>query len=147
MNAAVLASFASGALFGGGLAISRMADRSVVLGFLDVAGEFDPTLLFVMAAAVAVTALAFRYVLRLPSPAFAGEFHLPTSPAVDARLLGGAAIFGIGWGLAGFCPGPALVGAAAGVRDAWIFLPALLAGSFCSALVDRALRAGSPATE
>jgi uncharacterized protein len=147
VNAAVLAAFASGALFGSGLAVSRMADRSVVLGFLDVAGAFDPTLLFVLAAAVAVTAVAFRFVLRQPSPAFADEFRLPTSRAVNGRLLGGAAMFGIGWGLAGFCPGPALVGAAAGLRDAWIFLPALLAGSFCSALVDRARRAGRRATE
>ena len=147
MNAAVLAAFASGALFGCGLAVSRMTDRSVVLGFLDVAGDFDPTLLFVLAAAVAVTAVAFRFVLRQPSPAFADEFRLPTGRAVDGRLLGGAAMFGIGWGLAGFCPGPALVGAAAGLRDAWIFLPALLAGSFCSALVDRARRAGRLATE
>lgn len=138
MTAAVFASFASGALFGCGLAISRMTDRSVVLGFLDVAGEFDPTLLFVMASAVAVTAIAFRFVLRQPSPAFADEFRLPARGAVDGRLLSGAAIFGVGWGLAGFCPGPALVGAAAGLRDAWIFLPALLAGSLCSALVDRA---------
>ena len=138
MTVATLASFASGALFGCGLAISRMTDRRVVLGFLDVAGQFDPTLLFVMASAVTVTAIAFRFVLRRPSPALADEFRLPARGAVDGRLLSGAAIFGVGWGLAGFCPGPALVGAAAGLRDAWIFLPALLAGSVCSALVDRA---------
>jgi len=146
MIAAVLASFASGALFGCGLAISRMTDRSVVLGFLDVAGEFDPTLLFVMAAAVAVTLVAFRFVLRQPSPLFAGRFQLPANAAVDPRLLAGAAIFGIGWGLAGFCPGPALVGAAAGVRDAWIVLPAMMAGSLCSALVDRVRGARRSAT-
>ena len=147
MTAALFASFASGALFGCGLAISRMADPSVVLGFLDVTGQFDPTLLFVMAAAVAVAVIGFRFVLRQPSPLFADSFKLPTSSAVDGRLLAGAAIFGIGWGLAGFCPGPALVGAAAGIRDAWIFLPAMLAGSLCSALVDRARTAGRTAPE
>ena len=146
MIAVVLASFASGALFGCGLAISRMTDRSVVLGFLDVAGAFDPTLLFVMAAAVAVTGVAFRFVLRRPSPLLTDRFKLPANAAVDSRLLVGAAIFGIGWGLAGLCPGPALVGAAAGVRDAWIVLPAMLAGSFCSALVDRARDARRSAT-
>lgn len=146
MIAVVLASFASGALFGCGLAISRMTDRSVVLGFLDVAGQFDPTLLFVMASAVAVTLPAFRFVLRRPSPLFDERFRLPANAAMDLRLLAGAAIFGVGWGLAGLCPGPVLVGAAAGVRDAWIVLPAMLAGSLCSALADRVRDAGRPAT-
>lgn len=140
MTAVSVAAFASGALFGCGLAISGMADRGVVLGFLDFTGDFVPTLIFVMAGAVAVTAVAFRFILRRPSPAYADGFRLPAQDAVDGRLLAGAAIFGIGWGLAGFCPGPALVGAAAGLRDAWVFLPAMLAGSFGSALVDGARR-------
>lgn len=130
MRAAIAAAFASGALFGGGLAISGMTDRFVVLGFLDVAGAFDPTLLFVMGGAVAVTAVAFRFVLRMPRPALGGGFRLPAQDLVDRRLIAGAAIFGVGWGLAGFCPGPVLVGAAAGVRDAWLFVPAMLAGSW-----------------
>lgn len=130
MKAGLAAAFGSGALFGAGLAISRMTDRSVVLGFLDVFGEFDATLLFVMAGAVAVTGIAFRFVLKKPTPVLGDRFRLPENDAVDARLLAGAAIFGIGWGLAGFCPGPALVGVAAGLRDAWIFVPAMLAGSF-----------------
>ena len=111
-----MAAFASGALFGAGLAISGMTNRFVVLGFLDVFGGFDPTLLFVLGGAVAVTTIAFRLVLKLPAPACGGGFHVPTANAVDTRLLLGAAIFGIGWGLAGFCPGPVLVGAAAGLR-------------------------------
>jgi uncharacterized protein len=127
---ALAAAFASGALFGAGLAISGMTNRFVVLGFLDVFGAFDPTLLFVMGGAVAVTAIAFRRVLKRPAPACGGGFHVPTADALDTRLIAGAAIFGIGWGLAGFCPGPVLVGAAAGLRDAWIFVPAMLAGSF-----------------
>lgn len=130
MSRVVLAAFVSGALFGAGLAIASMTDRQVVLGFLDVAGDWNPTLAFVMGGAVAVTAAAFRRVLRRSSPALGGSFHVPRADAIDRRLLAGAAIFGIGWGLAGFCPGPALVGVAAGLTDAWIFLPAMVAGSF-----------------
>ena len=135
MNAGLAAAFGSGALFGAGLAISRMTDRSVVLGFLDVFGDFDPTLLFVMAGAVAVTAVAFRFVLKKPAPVLGGAFRLPSSNVIDLRLIGGAAIFGVGWGLAGFCPGPVLVGAAAGLADAWIFVPAMLVGSFIAGKV------------
>jgi uncharacterized membrane protein YedE/YeeE len=130
VKASLAAAFGSGALFGAGLAISRMTDRSVVLGFLDVFGAFDPTLVFVLAGAVTVTAVAFPFVLRRPAPALGGAFRLPTGERVDSRLLSGALVFGIGWGLAGFCPGPALVGVAAGLQDAWIFVPAMLAGSF-----------------
>jgi len=137
MRSALAAAFASGALFGAGLAISGMTNRFVVLGFLDLFGAFDPTLLFVLGGAVAVTAIAFRRVLKRPAPACGGGFHLPTADAVDTRLLLGAVIFGIGWGLAGFCPGPVLVGAAAGLRDAWIFVPAMLAGSFVAGRVMR----------
>ncbi len=137
MKAGILAAFASGALFGTGLAISRMTDRTVILGFLDVFGDFDPSLAFVMAGAVAVTAVAFRFVLKMPAPALAAGFRLPARDSVDWRLLLGAAIFGAGWGVAGFCPGPVLVGAAAGVRDALIFLPAMLAGSLVYRLLER----------
>jgi uncharacterized membrane protein YedE/YeeE len=137
MKVGILAAFASGALFGTGLAISRMTDRTVILGFLDVLGDFDPSLAFVMAGAVAVTAVAFRVVLKMPAPALAAGFQLPARDFVDWRLLLGAAIFGVGWGVAGFCPGPMLVGAAAGVRDALIFLPAMLAGSLLYRLLER----------
>lgn len=130
MSRVILASAAAGALFGVGLALSAMTDRRVVLGFLDVAGAWNPTLAFVMGGAVAVTAIAFRRVLKRPAPALGGTFRVPSGDAIDARLLAGAAIFGIGWGLAGFCPGPVLVGAAAGLSDAWVFVPAMLAGSW-----------------
>lgn len=135
MNRKLFAALASGALFGAGLAISSMTDRAVVLGFLDVFGQWNPTLAFVMGGAVAVTATLFRIVLKRPTPQFGGEFRLPQREEVDARLLSGAAIFGVGWGLAGFCPGPALVGVAAGLTDAWIFLPAMLAGSWIAGRV------------
>ena len=137
MNRVLCAAFAAGALFGAGLAISGMTDRSVVLGFLDVAGQWDPTLAFVMAGALAVTIPLSRAVLKRESPALGGEFRVPQRDAVDARLLAGASIFGVGWGIAGYCPGPALVGIAAGLRDAWIFLPAMVAGSFVAGRLAR----------
>jgi uncharacterized membrane protein YedE/YeeE len=137
MKTSLLAAFGAGALFGAGLALSGMTDRFVVLGFLDVFGAFNPALLFVMGGAVAVTVVVFRFVLRRPAPVLGGNFRVPASDALDRRLLAGAAIFGIGWGLAGFCPGPVLVGVAAGVRDAWIFVPAMLVGSWCAGRVPR----------
>lgn len=137
MTRGILACFASGALFGVGLAVSSMTDRHVVLGFLDVFGDWNPRLVFVMAAAVAVTAVAYRLILRRPAPAAGGEFHVPKAGAIDARLVAGAAIFGVGWGLAGYCPGPALVAVAAGLRDAWIFLPAMIAGSWMAGRLAR----------
>lgn len=137
MTRGILACFASGALFGVGLAVSSMTDRHVVLGFLDVLGDWNPRLVFVMAAAVAVTAVAYRLILRRPAPAAGGEFHVPKAGAIDARLVAGAAIFGVGWGLAGYCPGPALVAVAAGLRDAWIFLPAMIAGSWIAGRLAR----------
>jgi uncharacterized membrane protein YedE/YeeE len=137
MTRGILACFASGALFGVGLAVSSMTDRHVVLGFLDVFGDWNPRLVFVMAAAVAVTAVAYRLILRRPAPAAGGEFHVPKAGAIDARLVAGAAIFGVGWGLAGYCPGPALVAVAAGLRDAWIFLPAMIAGSWIAGRLAR----------
>ena len=127
----------AGALFGVGLAVSRMTDPTVVLGFLDIAGTFDPTLAFVMAGAVATTALAFRLILRRGQPLFDGGFRVPVSQVVDRPLLLGAVLFGVGWGLAGYCPGPALVAAANGVGTAWIFLPAMLAGSLLHRLQTR----------
>jgi uncharacterized membrane protein YedE/YeeE len=130
MSRATLAAAVSGAVFGVGLALSTMTDRQVVLGFLDLAGAWNPTLAFVMGGAVAVAVFAFRLVLRRPAPTCADRFRVPTSDAIDAKLLAGAAIFGVGWGLAGFCPGPVLVGAAAGLADAWVFVPAMVAGSW-----------------
>lgn len=137
MSRASIAALASGALFGAGLAVSSMTDRSVVLGFLDVFGTWDPTLAFVMGGAVAVTAIGFRRVLRRKAPALGGEFRVPKNDTIDGRLLVGAGIFGVGWGLAGFCPGPALVGAAAGLVDAWIFVPAMIAGSYVAGRLAR----------
>lgn len=133
-----LAALASGALFGTGLAMSGMTDPRRVLGFLDLFGDFDPALMFVLGGAVATTMLLFRFVLRRGSPVLADTFHLSTLKGVDRRLLGGAAIFGIGWGIAGYCPGPALAGLGVGSIEALWFVPALLAGLLLHRLVNRA---------
>ncbi len=97
-----------GLLFGAALALSGMTDTAKVQGFLDLFGAWIPDLAFVMGGAVLVTVIAFRFVLRMPTPALGGKFALPTSTVIDGRLLGGAALFGIGWGLYGYCPGPAV---------------------------------------
>lgn len=133
-----LAALASGALFGLGLAMSGMTDPRRVLGFLDVFGDFDPTLMFVLGGAVATTMLLFRFVLRRGSPVLAETFQLSTLKHVDRGLLGGALLFGIGWGIAGYCPGPALAGLGGASVEALWFIPAMLAGIFLHRLVNRA---------
>jgi hypothetical protein len=129
VNRARTASLISGSIFGFGLALSGMTDRHRVLGFLDVAGDWDPTLLFVMGGAVAVTLITFRFVLRRPVPVFETQFHLPARQHVDVPLVTGAALFGIGWGLAGYCPGPALASLTALSLNPFVFCVGLVAGS------------------
>jgi hypothetical protein len=119
----------AGVLFGVGLGLSQMIDRDRVLGFLDVTGIWDPTLLFVLGGAVAVTVIAFRFVLRMPHPVLDAKFRLPTRNDIDRPLVIGAAIFGIGWGIAGYCPGPGITALVLGIWNPVIFMLALLAGS------------------
>lgn len=128
MSARLLAALASGLLFGLGLALSGMMDPQKVLGFLDVAGAWDPSLAFVLAGAVCVSALGYALKARMDRPALAPRFEVPTNRRPDARLLSGAALFGIGWGLAGFCPGPALAGLVVGLPEVALFVAAMLAG-------------------
>ena len=137
MKKFTFAALASGALFGLGLAMSGMTDARIILGFLDVAGEFDPTLLFVLGGAVITTLVLFRPVLRRGSPLLADSFRVPGVTRVDRRLLGGAALFGIGWGIAGYCPGPALAGLGVGSTEALWFVPSMLAGLLLYRLVNR----------
>jgi uncharacterized protein len=132
-----IAALASGALFGIGLAMSGMTDPRRVLGFLDLFGDFDPTLLFVLGGAVTTTAVLFRFVLRRGSPVLARTFHLSNLRDVDCRLLVGAALFGIGWGVAGYCPGPALAGLGIGSREALWFVPAMVIGMLLHRIVQR----------
>jgi uncharacterized membrane protein YedE/YeeE len=144
----MVAALLSGALFGVGLAIARMTDPTVILGFLDLFGRFDPTLLFVLGGAVGTTLIAFQFVLCRPQPLFADTFSLPLTQAIDVPLVAGAAMFGVGWGLAGYCPGPALVALAAGVQSAVVFVPAMIAGSLIQRFVGTrgtALNAAPPA--
>ena len=132
-----VAALVSGSLFGLGLAMSGMTDARRVLGFLDVFGDFDPTLLFVLGGAVVTTALLFGFVLLRDRPMLADSFQVPILKEIDRELVGGAAIFGIGWGLAGYCPGPALAGLGAGASEAVWFVPAMVAGMFLHRLLDR----------
>lgn len=118
----------SGLLFGLGLAISGMANPAKVLAFLDVAGSWDPTLALVMLGALAVTMPASHFVLKRRQPWLALAFALPTRTDLDARLLFGAALFGIGWGLAGLCPGPAVIALVTGHASVYAFVAAMLVG-------------------
>lgn len=138
MKRGILAALAAGALFGFGLAMSGMTDPRRVLGFLDLFGNFDPTLALVLGGAVTTTALLFRPVLRRGRPVLASAFQLSSLDHVDRQLLGGAALFGVGWGLAGYCPGPALAGLGILSTEALWFVPAMLAGALLHRLFNRA---------
>ena len=120
--------FASGLLFAVGLAVSGMAHPSKVMAFLDVAGDWDPSLAFVMGGGVLVNLLFFRWVLRRGAPLRAPAFSLPAMTAVDARLVVGSAVFGVGWGLGGFCPGPAVLSVVTGAAPVLAFVAAMLVG-------------------
>jgi len=133
------AAFAAGALFAAGLATSGMTKPSKVRGFLDFGGAWDPALLFVMGGAVTVYFVLHRLVLKRPAPRFDSKFHLPTRKDLDGRLLTGAAIFGVGWGLGGYCPGPGLVSLASGALGAVVFIVAMLAGMWSQRGVDIAV--------
>jgi uncharacterized membrane protein YedE/YeeE len=125
--------FAAGLLFGLGLSLGGMTQPAVVLGFLDIFGARDPRLVFVMAGAVLTTAIGYRLVLRRSRPLLAERFQWPTSRRIDARLIGGAALFGIGWGTAGYCPGPALASLGAGVPALLVLVACMIAGWWLAA--------------
>lgn len=137
----ILVALVSGILFGLGLAVSRMIDPAKVLGFLDIAGAWDPSLILVMGGAIIVALPGYRLVLGRSAPGLAERFHLPSSSAIDARLVGGAALFGAGWGLVGFCPGPAIAALSLADVRVLVFVLAMVAGMGVFVLIDR-LRAG-----
>lgn len=120
--------FIASLLFGLGLIVSGLANPSKVQNFLDVAGNWDPSLALTMATAVIVTGLGYRLVFKRQRPVLADTFQLPTATAIDSKLLLGAALFGVGWGLVGYCPGPALVALSLGNPGTIIFVVAMLAG-------------------
>ena len=133
----------AGMLFGLGLAVSGMMNPAKVIGFLDVAGGWDPTLAFVMGGALLVIIPAFRLILNRPRPILADGFALPSESALDARLLGGATLFGVGWGLSGFCPGPAVAALVTGLTPVFAFVAAMMAGMVLYAWVfERTDRGG-----
>ncbi|MFE1599028.1 DUF6691 family protein [Methylobacterium sp. ID0610] len=129
------AALAAGVVFGLGLSLSGMLDPVRVRGFLDVTGAWDPSLMAVLAGAVAVAALGQVIRRRMDRPLLDERFALPTQRRIDARLLGGAALFGIGWGLAGFCPGPAVAALSTGAVPVVVFVLAMLAGMGAQALL------------
>ena len=131
------ASLLAGLVFGFGLIVSGMANPAKVLGFLDLAGRWDPSLAFVMAGAVAVGLVAFAAAGKRTRSFLGAPMKLPTSRQVDRRLVGGGLIFGIGWGIAGFCPGPALVALGMGEGEALVMVLAMLAGMGVFELLER----------
>ncbi len=133
-----LAAFAAGAVFAVGLALAGMTQPAKVVGFLDVAGDWDPSLAFVMAGAIAIYASLRRWVMRLHAPVWSQAFSLPTKRDINPRLVGGAALFGVGWGLGGFCPGPALASLGTASFEVSIFVGAMLLGMLAFNRLERA---------
>jgi uncharacterized membrane protein YedE/YeeE len=124
----LLSAFLVGLIFGVGIAISGMINPAKVLNFFDIAGTWDPSLIFVMGGALITTFIGYRFVLRRPAPVIEAKFLLPTARDIDARLVGGSAVFGLGWGIAGFCPGAALPALGSGKWEVAAFIAALVAG-------------------
>ena len=124
----IVSAFAAGLLFGLGLIVSQMVNPAKVLGFLDIFGNWDPSLALVMGGAVVVSALGYFVAKRRGVPVLAPRLEIPTRRDLDPRLIGGAALFGIGWGLVGLCPGPALVGLTFGPWQVFVFVAAMIAG-------------------
>jgi uncharacterized membrane protein YedE/YeeE len=124
----VIAALVSGLVFGLGLAVSGMMNPAKVIGFLDVAGDWDPTLAFVMIGALLVAVPAYRFIPKRPRPVLEEGFDLPKKQAVDRPLVLGSALFGIGWGLVGFCPGPSVAALGTGLAPVFAFVAAMLAG-------------------
>ncbi|MFL0671036.1 MAG: DUF6691 family protein [Erythrobacter sp.] len=137
MIRAGLVALFSGTVFGAGLALGGMTDPARVRGFLDLLGDWDPTLAFVMGGAVVVMAAAWLVQKRMQQPLFAEAFALPNRSDLTPRLIGGSALFGVGWGIAGLCPGPGFAALAIDAPSAAIFIAAMLAGMVLVRLVDK----------
>jgi uncharacterized membrane protein YedE/YeeE len=140
----LVTAFLAGLLFGAGLILSGMSNPAKVLAFLDVGGMWDPSLVFVMVGAILVAALAFRFARDRVRPLFGSAIHIPGAGHVDMPLVAGSVIFGIGWGLVGYCPGPALTALAVGGRSTLLFVAAMVAGMALFEVTER-IRAGREA--
>ncbi len=123
-----LTALLAGVIFGLGLALSKMIDPNKVLNFLDVTGNWDPSLALVMGGALLVTSVSFKFILKRNHPIFEDKFRLPTRTDIDLKLIMGAMIFGIGWGMAGFCPGPAVASLGLAILDPAIFVLSMIVG-------------------
>ena len=128
----------AGILFGAGLALSGMTDTQKVIGFLDLFGAWDITLMFVMGGGLLVSFPVYQYMKNKPRPVFDEDFHLPSKTIIDKRLIGGAVLFGIGWAMYGYCPGPAISSLAYGDMNSMIFVVAMAAGMMLSKLLPSA---------
>lgn len=133
-----VAALLAGLLFGLGLVVSRMIDPAKVLGFLDIAGDWDPSLAFVMLGAIPVAAIGYRATRGRPAPILDAQFYGPSRTRIDTALVAGSALFGLGWGLVGFCPGPALTSLVLGRWQSLVFVAAMLAGMLGHRVVARA---------
>ena len=127
----ILIALVSGIIFGLGLSLSQMINPEKVISFLDVSGDWDPSLAFVMMGALAVTFISFKWILNRSEPILENGFHLSKRSEIDKSLLAGAAIFGIGWGMSGFCPGPAVASLGLGSIEAVVMVLSIYAGFFC----------------
>ncbi|MEK9644729.1 MAG: DUF6691 family protein [Alphaproteobacteria bacterium] len=134
----ILVCFLIGGLFGAGLAVSGMMNPAKVIGFLDLAADWDPTLAVVMAAALAISAAGYAVRKGRARPVLADTFQVPPAGIVDARLIAGGALFGLGWGIAGFCPGPAIAALSTGRWDVAIFVVSMVAGVAAFSLMPKA---------
>ncbi len=126
----VLIALVSGIIFGIGLSLSQMINPNKVINFLDITGQWDPSLAFVMMGALIVTFISFRIILKKPDPILEESFHLSKRTDIDKALLAGAAIFGIGWGMSGYCPGPAVASIGSGSIEAIVMVVSIYAGFF-----------------
>ena len=131
-----LVALTAGLMFGAGLALSQMVNPVRAIGFLDLAGDWDPCLALVMAGALAVTVPAFPWIVKRRKPVLADRFELPTRRDVDRRLVAGSLLFGVGWGIGGFCPGPALAALATGRMDVVVFVVAMFVGFAVARLAE-----------
>ena len=141
-----MVSYLIGLIFGVGIAVSGMANPAKVLNFFDIAGTWDPSLIFVMGGALVTTFIGYRLVCRRKAPLLADAFGVPAARSIDARLIGGSAVFGVGWGIAGFCPGGALPALGTGRWEVFAFVAALVAGILLARFILVTTAPGARAT-